>query len=76
MSVSFALSVLARIDSRQSTAIAIELGVHNGTLAIAVAATISTQLAIPAAVYSAFMFITAGLFARVMYKRNAAVTMA
>jgi BASS family bile acid:Na+ symporter len=80
MSVSFTLSVLARLDSRQSTAIAIELGVHNGTLAIAVAATISTQLAIPAAVYSAFMFITAGLFARVMFKRNvkrnAAVTMA
>ena len=76
MSVSFTLSVLARLDSRQSTAIAIELGVHNGTLAIAVAATISTQLGIPAAVYSAFMFITAGLFARVMFKRNAAVTMA
>jgi bile acid:Na+ symporter, BASS family len=76
MSVSFALSTLARLDSRQSTAIAIELGVHNGTLAIAVAATISTRLAIPAAVYSAFMFITAGLFARAMYKRNAAVTMA
>jgi BASS family bile acid:Na+ symporter len=71
MSVSFALSVLARLESRQSTAIAIELGIHNGTLAIAVAATISTRLAIPAAVYSAFMFITAGLFARAMYKRNA-----
>lgn len=71
MSVSFSLSVLARLDSRQATAIAIELGVHNGTLAIAVAATISTQLGIPAAVYSAFMFITAGLFARAMYRRNA-----
>jgi bile acid:Na+ symporter, BASS family len=71
MAVSFALSVFARLDSRQSTAIAIELGIHNGTLAIAVAATISTRLAIPAAVYSAFMFITAGLFARAMYKRNA-----
>jgi bile acid:Na+ symporter, BASS family len=76
MSVSFALSVLARLDSRQATAIAIELGIHNGTLAIAVAATISTQLGIPAAVYSAFMFITAGLFARVMYKRNIAPAIA
>ena len=71
MTVSFTLSVLARLDSRQSTAIAIELGVHNGTLAIAVAATLSTRLAIPAAVYSAFMFVTAGAFARAMYKRNA-----
>jgi BASS family bile acid:Na+ symporter len=71
MSVSFTLSVMGRLDSRQSTAIAIELGVHNATLAIAVAATLSTRLAIPAAVYSAFMFLTAGLFARAMYRRNA-----
>jgi BASS family bile acid:Na+ symporter len=72
MAVSFTLSRLARLDSRQATAIAIELGVHNATLAIAVAATLSTVLTIPAAVYSAFMFITAGAFARVMYKRNIA----
>lgn len=72
MAVAFAISRVARLDDRQSTAIAIELGIHNATLAIAVAATISTVLTIPAAVYSAFMFITAGLFARAMYKRNAA----
>ncbi len=28
------------------------------------------MLSIPAAVYSAFMFITAGLFARLMFRRN------
>jgi BASS family bile acid:Na+ symporter len=72
MAISFAISRVARLDDRQSTAIAIELGIHNATLAIAVAATISTVLTIPAAVYSAFMFITAGLFARVMYRRNLA----
>jgi BASS family bile acid:Na+ symporter len=72
MGVAFAISRVARLDDRQSTAIAIELGIHNATLAIAVAATISTVLTIPAAVYSAFMFITAGLFARAMYKRNVA----
>jgi bile acid:Na+ symporter, BASS family len=72
MVVAFTISRVARLDDRQSTAIAIELGIHNATLAIAVAATISTVLTIPAAVYSAFMFITAGLFARVMYKRNIA----
>jgi len=72
MAISFSLSRLARLDSRQATAIAIELGVHNATLAIAVAATLSTVLTIPAAVYSAFMFLTAGAFARVMYKRNIA----
>jgi hypothetical protein len=31
---------------------------------------VATVLAIPAAVYSAFMFITAGTFAWLMYKRN------
>jgi BASS family bile acid:Na+ symporter len=71
MTVSFTIARLARLDDRQSTAIAMELGVHNGTLAITVGATIATALTIPAAVYSAFMFITAGLFARAMYRRNA-----
>ena len=70
MAMSFSLARLARLDDRQATAIAIELGVHNATLAIAVAATISSELTIPAAVYSSFMFISAGLFARLMYKRN------
>jgi predicted Na+-dependent transporter len=48
-----------------------ELGIHNSTLAIAVATTISTELAIPAAVYSSFMFVSAGILARLMHRRNA-----
>lgn len=71
MALSFTIARLAQLDDRQSTAIAIELGVHNSTLAIAVGATIATALTIPAAVYASFMFISAGLFARVMYNRNA-----
>lgn len=70
MAISFTIARAARLDNRQATAIAIELGVHNSTLAIAVGATIATVLTIPAAVYSAFMFISAGLFARLMYRRN------
>ena len=72
MCCSFAISRLARLDMRQSTAVALELGVHNGTLAIAVAALVDNRLAIPAAVYSAFMYLTAGLFARLLYRRNEA----
>lgn len=72
MAVSFAIARIARLGDRQATAIAIELGVHNSTLAIAVGATIATELTIPAAVYASFMFVTAGLFARLMYARNAA----
>lgn len=71
MAISFTIARIARLDSRQATAISIELGVHNSTLAIAVGASLATVLTIPAAVYASFMFITAGLFARVMYVRNA-----
>jgi BASS family bile acid:Na+ symporter len=76
MTISFNVARLARLSRQQSTAIAMELGVHNGTVAITVGAGIATILASPAAVYSVFMFITAGLFARLMYKRNAAETSA
>ena len=72
MSVSYTISRAAKLDDRQATAIAMELGVHNATLAITVAAALSSELTVPAAVYSAFMFITAGLFARLMYRRNGA----
>lgn len=71
MSVSFAVAKVARLSDRQATAITMELGIHNSTLAIAVAGTINIDYAIPAAVYSGFMFITAGLFARLMSRRNA-----
>jgi bile acid:Na+ symporter, BASS family len=70
ISGSFAIARLAQLDTRQSTAIAIELSIHNAVLAIAVGATIATVLTVPAAVYASFMFIPAGLFAWVMYGRN------
>ncbi len=71
MACSFTIAQLAKLDNRQSTAVALELGVHNGTLAIAVAVLVADDVAIPAAIYSAFMYLTAGAFARLMYKRNA-----
>jgi bile acid:Na+ symporter, BASS family len=72
MAISFGVARGARLGDRRATAIAMELGVHNSTLTITVAASIHPELAIPGAVYSAFMFITAGLFARTMARRNAA----
>lgn len=70
MGSSYAIARLSRLDRRQATAIAMELGIHNSTLAIAVATVFSDELAVPAAVYSVFMFITAGAFARLMLRRN------
>jgi BASS family bile acid:Na+ symporter len=70
MSISFATSRLARLGDRQATAIALELGVHNATLAIAVGASLTSELTIPAAVYSSFMLVTGGAFAWAMSRRN------
>jgi bile acid:Na+ symporter, BASS family len=72
MGASYGIAKGARLSDRQATAISMELGIHNSTLAIAVAGTINIDLAIPAAVYSGFMFVTAGLFARFMARRNEA----
>ena len=52
----------------QAIASAFEIGVHNGTLAIAVAISVlgSVELAVPAAVYSVLMFPVAALFGAVI----------
>lgn len=71
MTISFTVSRAARLDFRQSTAVALELGIHNNALAIAIATPIDPALAVPAAVYASFMFFTGGAFARVMSRRNA-----
>lgn len=71
MTISFLIARAARLSNRQSTAIAMELGVHNTTVALAIATSVDDELAGPAAVYGLFMFITAGLFAKLMARRNA-----
>lgn len=71
MSLSWFIARRARLDTRQSTAIAIELGVHNTTLAMAVSAMIAPIYMIPAAVYGVQMLITAGLFVALIQRRNA-----
>lgn len=72
MAISYAISKLARLDDRQATAIALELGIHNSALAIAVGATLTDEVAVPAAVYATFMLFTAGAFAWAMSRRNPA----
>jgi len=71
MSLSFAISKLARLDDLQATAISLELGIHNAALAIAVGASLAPDLTIPAAVYASFMLFTGGGFAWAMARRNA-----
>lgn len=76
MTLSFAISKLARLDDRQATAIALELGIHNSALAIAIGASLADDLAIPAAVYGSFMLFTGGVFAWMMSRRNLASSLA
>jgi BASS family bile acid:Na+ symporter len=70
MSISFAISKLARLGNRQATAISLELGIHNAALAVAVGASLAAALTIPAAVYASFMLFTGGSFAWLMNRRN------
>lgn len=53
-----------RLDRRQAIAIAMEIGIHNGTLAIFVALNVlgNAAMSVPAAIYSIIMFVTAALF--------------
>jgi len=52
------------INSAQARASAFEIGIHNSTLAMTIALTVmaSSTVAMPAAVYSIFMYIFAAIF--------------
>jgi bile acid:Na+ symporter, BASS family len=57
----FWFSKLCKLEISQQICIAIEVGIQNGTLAIAITAGLlkNPDMAVPAAVYSLFMYITA-----------------
>ncbi|MGB3200078.1 MAG: bile acid:sodium symporter family protein [Nodosilinea sp.] len=67
MALGALIAILAKLDRPSTTAITVEVGIQNGTLAIAIASapTLLNQpeLAIPAAIYSLLMFVTGGGFA-------------
>jgi bile acid:Na+ symporter, BASS family len=54
-----------RLPKRQAIAIAMEIGIHNGTLAIFIALNVlqNAAMSVPAAIYSLLMFFTAAAFA-------------
>ncbi|MEM7064517.1 MAG: bile acid:sodium symporter family protein [Cyanobacteria bacterium P01_B01_bin.77] len=67
MVLGYAIATLAKLDSRSATAITVEVGIQNGTLAIAIASAATLlnnpTMAIPAAIYSLLMFVVSGAFA-------------
>ena len=64
LSVGYAAPRLFGLSKRQAIAVGMKVGIHNGTLAIAVAtgALGSIIMAMPAAIYSLLMFVTAAIY--------------
>ncbi len=64
MAIAFTLAIVLRLGVPQRTAITLECGLQNGTLAIFVAVTLlgSTAMSVPGGIYSLLMFATAGAF--------------
>lgn len=62
------------LPPRQAIAIAMEIGIHNGTLAIFIALNVleNAAMSIPPAIYSLVMFVTAGLFVLFLSQRATA----
>jgi bile acid:Na+ symporter, BASS family len=74
MAIGYFVPRMLRVEPRQAVAIGMEIGIHNGTLAIFIAGTVfvSNELppaAFPAAVYSIIMFFTAAAFGVFSAKR-------
>ena len=62
MTLGFAIATLAKLGEKRARAITVEVGIQNGTLAIAIASSPtllnSPTMAVPAAIYSLIMFVT------------------
>jgi len=74
MFVGYTVPRLCRVEPRQAVAIGMEIGIHNGTLAIAIASSPSLlnnpAMAIPPAIYALIMFFTAAAFAGFVARRS------
>lgn len=71
MGVGYAAPIALRLPRRQAIAISMEIGIHNGTLAIFIALNVlgNARISVPAAVYSLLMFATAAVFALLLNRR-------
>lgn len=72
MAVGYIVPRVVGIGERQAIAIGMEIGIHNGTLAIAIAGPTvlnNSTMAIPPAIYSLIMFFTAAAFGWFVSKR-------
>ncbi len=77
MGVGYGAPLLLKLPRRQAIAIAMEIGIHNGTLAIFIALNVlnSPAMSVPAAIYSLVMFFTAAAMAMWLSRRRPADTL-
>ncbi len=64
LAIGFYLPQLFKVERKQAIAIGMEIGIHNGTLAIYIALNVlnNSTMSIPPAIYSLLMFFTAAAF--------------
>ena len=76
MGMGYAVPLAFKLSDKQAIAIAMEIGIHNGTLAIFIALNVlnNAAMSVPAAMYSLVMFMTAGAFAWWLNRRHGAAT--
>ena len=72
MGIGYAVPLAVKLPDKQAIAIAMEIGIHNGTLAIFIAINVlgNNTMSVPAAIYSLIMFVTAGVFAWWLNRRH------
>lgn len=72
MGAGFFLPLLARVTRKQAIAIGMEIGIHNGTLAIYIAnnALKNEAMSFPPAIYSLIMFFTAAAFGFIVSRKH------
>ena len=68
--VGFFVPLLFKVEKKQAIAVGMEIGIHNGTLAIFIALNIlkNDTMSIPPAIYSLIMFFTAAIFGYLVNK--------
>lgn len=76
LGLGYAAPLALRLPHRQAVAIAFEIGIHNGTLAIFIALNVlnSAPMSLAPAVYSLIMFVTAAAFVFVLGRRRGTLT--
>lgn len=72
MAIGYFIPRMLSIEKKQAIAIGMEIGIHNGTLAIYIALTVlgNSAMSVPPAIYSLLMFFTAAIFGYLVNMRR------